>query len=344
MSAQSSPMTRSAAAKLRSKRKSDSGTGPSDDAAVDAPAGTSLRIEIEPLPRGGARNGPTAKRRKLPVRAKDDGDRPKATAADTLANKPTDNEDEHDEHDEHNNNKEEVADSDADSDEADEDSDDAPEAISTTQAAAATRASAQRASKAVEQRATEQKRKRQQRDARLKEQAAVRKAREKVEAATAAKAEAAAAAAAAEEEAQRQQERQKKAAEAEAAAAAAVRTAGTQAVSKLLPLEFLESDEESDDDDDNNKNTAKATNGGRSASTKTAASSSGTALHRPRPRRPAHPRDRQLGTTVYRVLTDAGPRALAPKAGKHARNMQEELLRRKRVARPAMRGGFLVRR
>ncbi|CAK7199088.1 hypothetical protein SEUCBS139899_001758 [Sporothrix eucalyptigena] len=267
MSAQNSPMTRSAAAKLRAKRKSDGLDSEAADVSMtDAVADTSAVTE----------DSPATKRRKLPVRTKEVEEQPEEAAA---------NEEEEDK---------------------EEDSDDeAPEAISTVQAAAATRKSAQKASQAADKRAAGEKRKRQEKDARLKAQAEARKAREEAAAEKAAEAVAAEAARIAEEE-KEDEEAQTKA-----------------PVSKLLPLEFLDSDSE-DEKPRKTKSTAMPT--------------------KPKKRllKKKDPRDRQLGTTVYRLLTEGGPKTMAPKIVKKSRNVQQDMLVRNRVGKP-VHSGFLRR-
>jgi hypothetical protein len=124
------------------------------------------------------------------------------------------------------------------------------------------------------------------------------------------------------------------AAAAATAAVAAKQTAGAppKAVSKLLPLEFLDSDSE----DGTPKKASKKAK--RTPETTISRGQSAT-----RPRKPkAHPRDRQQGTTVYRLLADGGPKTLAPKMGKTARNMKLDLQARRRVGKPVG-GGFLRR-
>ena len=113
-------MTRSAAAKLRAKRKSGGG----EDNAVlggDAPM-------TDDAPAADENESPATKRRKLPVRSKEE------KAEKKVEEKAVEEENDNDE-----------------DEDADEDSDDeAPEAISTVQAAAATRQTAQKASKAAD--------------------------------------------------------------------------------------------------------------------------------------------------------------------------------------------------
>lgn len=117
---------------------------------------------------------------------------------------------------------------------------------------------------------------------------------------------------------------------AEAAAAQAKEDAKRpKAVSKLLPLEFLDSD----DEDDTPKKKVK----------RTPETTVSKGLPAARPRKPkAHPRDRQLGTTVYRLLADGGPKTLAPKLNKGALHMKRDLQARQRVGKPVG-GGFLRR-
>ncbi|CAK7265509.1 hypothetical protein SEPCBS57363_001619 [Sporothrix epigloea] len=192
--------------------------------------------------------------------------------------------------------------------ESDEESDDeAPETVSTVQAAVATRKAAQKASRVADQRAADGKRKRQEKDARLKTQAEARRARD----------EAAAEAARREEEAAG-----RKAGEAKTAAT----------VSKLLPLEYLDSDSE----DEQPHKSSKAA----STAAKLAASRKPAQVQKHKKR---HPRDRQLGTTVYRLLSEGGPPTMAPKLGKKSQRVQQDMLVRNRLGKPVQRG-FLVRR
>ncbi|EFW99128.1 u3 snoRNA associated protein [Grosmannia clavigera kw1407] len=229
-----------------------------------------------------AASGPVSKRRKLPVRTRADD----AALAEETGQTVEDDED--------------------DEDVSDSDSDDAPEAISTSQAVAATRQSAQRASQAAEKLAADQRRRRQDRDARLKEQAATRKAREADE-----------------------EKEQTTAAAVVATKAKADTAPKPNKVTKLLPLEFLESDDEQSDDDE--------------AEGAKKPSATGTAARRRNIAGKLPPRDRRQGSTVYRLLTDGGPRALAPKIRKYSRNVRKELVARKRTGRPISRG-FLVKR
>lgn len=53
------------------------------------------------------------------------------------------------------------------------------------------------------------------------------------------------------------------------------------------------------------------------------------------------PRDRRVGSTVYRVLADRDDGILAPKAHKQAMNVRQGLLLRKRA--PRRRGGFFIK-
>ena len=99
----------------------------------------------------------------------------------------------------------------------------------------------------------------------------------------------------------------------------------------VLPLELLESDDE-DDEETGQAELATARqakkvrfdNGERRSS---------------RGDRP--PRDRRVGSTVYRVMTDKTDGKLAPKAGKQSKNRREVMLVRKRA--PKRRGGFFVK-
>ncbi|EPE10334.1 u3 snorna associated protein [Ophiostoma piceae UAMH 11346] len=273
-STQNSPVTRSAAAKLWTKRKGDRES--QDDVEMDAAPAVAAGDDT-----------PSSKRRKLPVRSKED--------------------------------EAEAEEEDNSEDNSEEDSDDeAPEAVSTVQAAAATRKSAQTASKAADERAADQKRKRQERDARLKAQAEVRKEREDKEAAEAQ----IAAEAAAKIQAQEEKAQKKKA----AAVAAKVK----EAESKLLPLEFLESDSEEEDAAIAHKQAAKA---------------AAKAAKQPRQRvqLAKAPKDRMLGTTAFRVLEDTVNTSIAPKSHSHSTSSRQEMMARKRVGKPKS-SGFLVRK
>ncbi|CAK7263409.1 hypothetical protein SEPCBS119000_000470 [Sporothrix epigloea] len=281
MPARGSPMTRSSAAKLRSKRKSN-GLEETESANVSMTEAVAENAAVS------AQDEPSAaKRRKLPVRAKEADEEPEA---------------------------QEAEDGEENEDEDEEESDDeAPEAISNVQAAVATRQAAQKASQAAAKRAADGKRKRQEKDARLKTQGEARKARDE-----------AAAAAAAAEAGKREEE--------EAAAQEARKAAVTAPVSKLLPLEFLDSD--SEDEQPQKGSTAVPATAKRAASGKSAPV---------QPHQKRHPRDRQLGTTVYRLLSEGGPTTMAPKLGKRSRRVQQDMLTRNRVGKPVHKG-FLIRR
>lgn len=56
----------------------------------------------------------------------------------------------------------------------------------------------------------------------------------------------------------------------------------------------------------------------------------------------AAPRDRRVGTTVYRVLADKSDGLLAPKAGRQAKITRQQLMVRKRA--PVRKGSFFVKR
>lgn len=55
---------------------------------------------------------------------------------------------------------------------------------------------------------------------------------------------------------------------------------------------------------------------------------------------PKNPKDKRVGSTAYRVVSNGGDPRLAPKAKKQSLNLKQALLRRDRVAKP--RGGFFV--
>ncbi|KAK4165363.1 hypothetical protein QBC43DRAFT_260284 [Cladorrhinum sp. PSN259] len=194
--------------------------------------------------------------------------------------------------------------------EDEEDSDDeAPEAVSTRAAEAETKAkaskAAQAAAKAAEKEAAVLKRKRQERDAIFKQQA---KERKLVEEEAKAKGEDA------EESTPEPIEKRKR------------------EVPQLLPLELLESDDEDEDDLGAVESAEKSLNKRRRLD-----GSEQRLLREPRA-----PRDKQVGSTVYRVVADGGDRKQAPKAKKQSVNLKALLLQRDRKAQP--RTGFFVKK
>jgi hypothetical protein len=96
-------------------------------------------------------------------------------------------------------------------------------------------------------------------------------------------------------------------------------------VPKILPLELLESD----DEDDMAQETAVE------APTKRQKTGSGWISE------PKAPRDRKVGSTVFRVVENARDKKLAPKAKKAAANMREDLLRRGK--QPQVKKGFFAK-
>ncbi|KAJ0159754.1 hypothetical protein CTA2_9171 [Colletotrichum tanaceti] len=205
------------------------------------------------------------------------------------------------------------------------DSDEAPEAVSTSKAAVQAKKSAQAANKAIAEQQATQKRKRQERNARLQEQAAVRKAQEDTAAAAAAK------------ESNEGGEEEGGEEETEAAPA---ETTGRRRLNKLdlpseLPAEYLESDSEDESD-----------GGGGGGG------GGGETDRKPRKARKLHtaeaqitresrgPKDEVVGTTVFRVVKKEDER-LAPRAHKSSVNAKKALLARGRAPVKA-RKGFLV--
>ncbi|KAK4232071.1 hypothetical protein QBC38DRAFT_380135 [Podospora fimiseda] len=205
---------------------------------------------------------------------------------------------------------EEVQDS-AEEDEEDSD-DEAPEAVSTRVAEAETKAkaskAAQAAAKAAEKEAAALKRKRQERDAIFKQQAKERKqAEEEAKALKGEDAEESALEAALESPEKRKRE-----------------------VPELLPLELLESDDEDKMDMDTEE----------PAGLNKRRKLDGTQQRLLREPRAA--RDRQVGSTVYRVVAKASDGKQAPKAKKQSVNLKTELLRRDKKPQP--RTGFFVKK
>lgn len=100
-------------------------------------------------------------------------------------------------------------------------------------------------------------------------------------------------------------------------------------VTKLLPLEMLESD---DEDDVAQQPSSAADNNKR----RKLAGAEQALL-----REPKLPKDKRLGSTAYRVVKGTGDARLAPKVKRQAVSLKETLLRRDRVPQP--RGGFFVK-
>ncbi|KAK3990221.1 hypothetical protein QBC44DRAFT_325905 [Cladorrhinum sp. PSN332] len=200
---------------------------------------------------------------------------------------------------------EEVQDS-AEEDEEDSD-DEAPEAVSTRAAEVETKAkaskAAQAAAKAAEKEAAALKRKRQERDAIFKQQAKERK--------------------------QADEEARAKGEDAEEAASESAEKRKRE-VPQLLPLELLESDDEDEMDLDTPESA------GLNKRRKLDGSEQRLL------REPRAPRDRQVGSTVYRVVAKAGDGKQAPKAKKQSVNLKALLLQRDRKAQP--RTGFFVKK
>jgi U3 small nucleolar RNA-associated protein 16 len=100
-------------------------------------------------------------------------------------------------------------------------------------------------------------------------------------------------------------------------------------VTKLLPLELLESDDEDDvpqqPSSAADKHKRRKLGGAEQALL----------------REPKLPKDKRLGSTAYRVVKGTGDARLAPSVKKQAVSLKETLLRRNRV--PQSRGGFFVK-
>ncbi|KAK4204363.1 hypothetical protein QBC40DRAFT_216966 [Triangularia verruculosa] len=192
--------------------------------------------------------------------------------------------------------KEDTAKEEVDEGEEEEESDDeAPEAVSTRAAEVQSTKAAESAAKAIEEKEAADKRKRQERDARLKQQAKERKQVKKpvVEADSDSDME---------EPAPAPAEKRKR------------------EVPKLLPLEFLESDDEEEDiahEDDSANSKRRKING----------------VDPKLLREPKLPRDQRVGETVYRVAVNKDSGKLAPKAKKQSMNAKQALLIRGRTAK-----------
>ncbi|CCF46606.1 hypothetical protein CH063_15308 [Colletotrichum higginsianum] len=194
------------------------------------------------------------------------------------------------------------------------DSDEAPEAVSTSKAAVQAKKSAQAANKAIAEQQATQKRKRQERNARLQEQAAVRKAQEDT---------------AAVEKSNEGGEEEEEEEETEAAQA---ETTGRRRLNKLdlpseLPAEYLESDSEDESGGGETDRKPRKARKLHTAEAQIARESRG-------------PKDEVVGTTVFRVVKKEDER-LAPRAQKSSVNAKKALLARGRAPVKA-RKGFLV--
>ncbi|KAH6850026.1 hypothetical protein B0I37DRAFT_370489 [Chaetomium sp. MPI-CAGE-AT-0009] len=198
-----------------------------------------------------------------------------------------------------------------DEEEEEEDSDDEapPEAVSTRAAEAETLRAAGAAAKAAEQQAAALKRKRQERDTFLRQQAEERKRSQK--------------------KPTRQDDEDDEITPSIDEPALEMEKRKRE-VPKLLPLEFLESD----DEDDVPQQTDPGTDGQHKRRKL-------GAVEQALLREPKLPKDKRLGSAAYRVVKHAGDARLAPKVKKQAVDLKETLLRRNRVAQP--RGGFFVR-
>ncbi|OLN96769.1 hypothetical protein CCHL11_02264 [Colletotrichum chlorophyti] len=194
----------------------------------------------------------------------------------------------------------------------DSDSDEAPEAVSTSKAAAEVKKSARAANKALAEQAAVQKRKRQERNARLQEQAAARKAQKEEETA----------ADAGESDEGEQADKPE----------AVLETAGHRRFDKRdlpdeLPAEFLNSDSEEEEGDDETGRKPRKARKLHTAEAQIARESRG-------------PKDEVVGTTLFRVVKKENER-LAPKSHKASVNAKKALLTRGRTPVKA-RKGFLV--
>jgi hypothetical protein len=99
----------------------------------------------------------------------------------------------------------------------------------------------------------------------------------------------------------------------------------------ILPPELLESD-----DDDHETTEA-------SRPSKKVKFSGAQELPEKRlPRERIRPRDKRVGSTVYRVLSNKEDLKLAPKAGKHSVNLKTQLLVRRRL--PRTKSNFFLKR
>ncbi|KAK0646296.1 hypothetical protein B0T16DRAFT_458231 [Cercophora newfieldiana] len=196
-----------------------------------------------------------------------------------------------------------------DSEEEVEDSDDEapPEAISSHAAGAHLAKASQAATEAAQKQAAAQKQKRQERDAFFKQQAEKRKGAQSPSIPKG------------EDESDEPRAQ---------GPAPLSREKRKREVPKLLPLEFLESD----DEDEVANYSDSSVDKGRTKKQKVA---SGWIPE------PKATKDQKVGSTVFRVVENRGDKKLAPKAKKTAVNMREQLLKRKKA--PQAKGGFFVK-
>ena len=101
-----------------------------------------------------------------------------------------------------------------------------------------------------------------------------------------------------------------------------------EAESKLLPLEFLESDSEEEEEN-------------AAIAQKQAAKAAKQPRQRVQPAKA--PKDRMLGTTAFRVLGGTVNTSIAPKSHTASTSARREMMARKRVGKPKS-SSFLVRK
>ncbi|KUI64730.1 hypothetical protein VM1G_00246 [Cytospora mali] len=217
-----------------------------------------------------------------------------------------------------------------DEDEEDESDseDDAPEAVSTHTSAAQAAKSAQAATKAAEKQQELEKRKRQDRDARFKKQAETRRKQQE-------KHQKKAVTAAADDDNNADPEHARREHHIPSLPSAATRKRlDKHSLPDVLPDDFLETaslggDASADDSGD-------AGEGGRARKARFSTVSRQVAKAESR-----QPRDRRVGSTVYRVMKKQGDGRLAPRTGRYSRNAREMMMGRGRPA--AKKAGFLVK-
>jgi U3 small nucleolar RNA-associated protein 16 len=106
-------------------------------------------------------------------------------------------------------------------------------------------------------------------------------------------------------------------------------------IPRFLPAEFLESD----DEEEEGKDGEEEANGSATETTLKKVKFSNEAQKLTREKR--RPRDRVIGSTVFRVMADRGSGKMTPRANKNSVNQKAFLLQRNRTAQP--RAGFYVK-
>lgn len=220
----------------------------------------------------------------------------------------------------------------------DEDDDEAPEAVSTSTAAAQAAKATQAAVRAVEQQQDVERRKRQERDAKFRKQAEARKKQQQDSADKTAEKKRKKVDGEGESEDDNEDDGNETTTKQQARLVTSLATSSRKRLDRrnlpsVLPDEFLESDSEAEEDVEE----------GSSARPKKITFN--TAARQVVKAEPRHPADQRVGATVYRVMKKLGETKLAPKGGKYSKNAKEMLLGRGRTVPKTgvKKKGFLMR-